>query len=67
MESIPSQFVALWPKGIRRKTVVTKWEFRPGQALLGEHGAMQLDSVDAEAGGDNVLKYNTDAITKRFC
>lgn len=27
--------------------------------LLGERGAMQLDSVDAEAGGNNVLKHTT--------
>lgn len=67
LESILSQYVALWPKGIRRKTVVTKWEFRPGQMLLGERGAMQLDSIDVEAGENNVLKYNIDVIAKRFC
>lgn len=66
LESIPSQYVALWPKGIRRKTVVTKWEFRPGQMLLGERGAMQLDSIDVEAGENNVLKYNTGAIANVF-
>lgn len=67
LESILSPYVALWPKGIRRKTAVTKWEFRPGQMLLGERGAMQLNSIDVEAGENNVLKYNIGAFAKHFC
>lgn len=67
LESIPSQFVALWQKGIRKKTVVTKWEFRPGHMLLGKCGTMQLDSVDTEAGENSMLKYNIGVIAKHFC
>lgn len=45
---------------------MTKWEFSPGQKLLGACGAIDLDSVDAEADGNGMWKYNIGVIAQHF-